>query len=567
MNISLKSFLFSAILLSFSLFAAAAGMDEKILIPQTGYETGMEKIAIVRVPADSFKIVSSTGTIQFKGKLSEKKFWSFSGEWVQWADFSTLNTAGKYTILIPGASCSREIVINADPFQIIAHAGIKALYYNRCSYPILEKWGGKWHREAGHPDTQVFVHKSAVSEGRPEGFVLSSPGGWYDAGDYNKYIVNSGISTYTLLLAYDFFPVYWKNANLDIPESSNKIPDILDEALFNLRWMLTMQDADGGVYHKLTTKAFEPFVMPDKTHEPRYVVQKTTAAGLDFAATMAHASLLLSEFKMELPGLDDSCRRAAENAWKWCLKNPGVIYKQPEDVSTGAYGDGDLRDEWFWAGAEMSFLSGYAYPDSLLGKLEFKTPSWNSVATLGILSTLKNGNISYALQSKCNEILYKYVDKLVDVSKSAGYPVSLDHFAWGSNSDVVNEGMLKTVAYVLTNNEKYLKSAVQDMYYITGVNPTGYCYITGIGEKSPMNIHHRPSGSDGIAEPVPGFLAGGPNTMVMVDCPNAVRSKFPALSYVDEECSYSTNEIAINWNTPLAFLAGALSNLSENNKK
>ncbi len=123
--------------------------------------------------------------------------------------------------------------------------------------------------------------------------------------------------------------------------------------------------------------------------------------------------------------------------------------------------------------------------------------------------------------------------------------------------------MLKMVAYVLTNNDKYLKSALQDMNYITGVNPTGYCYITGIGEKSPMNIHHRPSGSDGIAEPVPGFLAGGPNTVVFVDCPNAVRSKLPALSYVDEECSYSTNEIAINWNTPLAFLAGALSNLSE----
>ncbi len=98
------------------------------------------------------------------------------------------------------------------------------------------------------------------------------------------------------MLAYEFFPDYWKKANLNIPESSNKIPDILDEALFNLRWMLTMQDADGGVYHKLTTKAFEPFVMPDKTNEPRYVVQKSTAAGLDFAATMAHASILFSEF-------------------------------------------------------------------------------------------------------------------------------------------------------------------------------------------------------------------------------------------------------------------------------
>jgi endoglucanase len=562
-----KGILISAILLILFIRAGAVAMDEKILVPQNGYETGMQKIAIVRVKADSFRIVSLTGAIQFRGKLSEKKYWSFSDEWVQWADFSNFSTAGKFNIMIPGTPYSRQIAINGDPFEIIAHASIKALYYNRCSYPISEKLGGKWHREAGHPDTKVFVHKSAISEGRPEGFVLSSPGGWYDAGDYNKYIVNSGISTYTLLLAYEFFPDYWKHANLSIPESSNMVPDILDEALFNLRWMLTMQDADGGVYHKLTTKAFEPFVMPDKTHEPRYVLMKSTAAGLDFAATMAHASLLFSNFSKELPGLSDSCRRAADNAWKWCLKNPDVIYKQPGDISTGEYGDRDIRDEWFWAGTEMSFLSGFAYPDSLLGKLAFKTPSWNSVATLGLLTTLRNGHVSSELQSRCSEILIQYVDKLVSVSGSAGYPVSLDHFAWGSNSDIVNEGLLKIVAYVLTNNDKYFKSALQDMNYITGVNPTGYCYITGIGEKSPMNIHHRPSGSDGITEPVPGFLAGGPNTVVFVDCPDAVRSKLPALSYVDELCSYSTNEIAINWNTPLAFLAGALSNLSETGKK
>jgi endoglucanase len=567
MKTTINCFLLSAILLSLSFHSGAVTMDEKILIPQNGYETGMQKIAIVRVHADSFRLVSSAGTIQFRGKLSEKKFWSFSDEWVQWADFSKFNTAGKFRILIPGTTYSREITISADPFEIIAHAGVKALYYNRCSYPIAEKWGGKWQRAAGHPDTQVFVHKSAVSEGRPEGFVLSSPGGWYDAGDYNKYIVNSGISTYTLLLAYEFFPVYWKQADLNIPESSNKVPDILDEALYNLRWMMTMQDADGGVYHKLTTKSFEPFVMPDKTNMPRYVVQKSTAAGLDFAATMAHASLLFAGFTKELPGLSDSCRRAADKAWKWCLKNPQVIYKQPEDISTGEYGDRNLRDEWFWAGTEMSFLSGFAYPDSLLGKLEFSTPSWNNVATLGLLTTLRNGHVSAELQSKCSEILYKYVDKLVATSESAGYPISLDHFAWGSNSDVVNEGMLKIVAYVLTNSKKYLTSALQDMDYITGVNPTGYCYITGIGEKSPMNIHHRPSASDGIVDPVPGFLAGGPNTVVFVDCPNAVRSKLPALSYVDELCSYSTNEIAINWNTPLAFLAGALSYLSATDKK
>jgi endoglucanase len=560
MKLHHTALLFFAVLLLCSSLVSATGMDEKILTAQNGYETGMPKIAIIRVQADSFSLVNAAGIIQFKGKLGERKYWSFSDEWVQWADFSALNTPGSYKLQISGTSWSRQINIVADPFAAIARAGVKALYFNRCSYPIAEKFGGQWKRESGHPDTQVLIHKSAVSEGRPENFFISSPGGWYDAGNYNKYIVNSGISTYTLLAAFEFFPDYWKHVDLNIPESGNQIPDILDEALYNLRWMLTMQDKDGGVYHKLTTKAFEGFIMPSQANDKRYVVKKSTAASLDFAATMAHASILFANFASVLPGLSDSCRQAANKAWKWSLKNPGILFKNPPDIFTGEYGDGNLKDEWFWAGTEMSFLSGYAYPDSLLDKLEFKTPSWNSVATLGILTTLKNGHISADLQSKCSALLYQYVDQLVDAASHAGYPVSLDHFAWGSNSDVANQGMLKMISFSLTGNTKYMQSALQDMDYLTGVNPTGFCYITGIGEKSPMHIHHRPSASDGIVDPVPGFLAGGPNLVVFTDCPNAIRSKLPALSYVDEACSYSTNEIAINWNTPLAFLAGALSN-------
>jgi endoglucanase len=123
--------------------------------------------------------------------------------------------------------------------------------------------------------------------------------------------------------------------------------------------------------------------------------------------------------------------------------------------------------------------------------------------------------------------------------------------------------MIKMIAFEMTGKRSYLQSAIFDMYYITGINPTGYCYITGFGERSPMHIHHRVSGGDGITDPVPGFLAGGPNISVLNDCPDIERSKLPALSYVDEQCSYSTNEIAINWNAPLCFLAGGLSSIAE----
>jgi|WetSurMetagenome_2_1015567.scaffolds.fasta_scaffold27965_4 endoglucanase len=537
-----------------------AAQEESILIPQTGFGLSLNKTAVVRVPADSFYVTDHNNSIVYRAKLGAPAVWPFSEEKVQLADFSSVQTQGVYFLVIPGTNSERTFSIYSDAYGAIANAAVKALYYNRCSYPILPEFGGKWERKAGHPDTQVYVHQSAVSEGRPEGFVLSSPGGWYDAGDYNKYIVNSSISTYTMLLAYEMYPEFWGERNLNIPESGNKVPDILDETLFNLRWMLTMQDNDGGVYHKCTTLAFEGFVMPEDAHDKRYVIQKNTAASLDFAATMAHASMVLSAFPDVLPGLADSCKKAAIKAWGWCKINPAILYKQPADVSTGAYGDRDIRDEWFWAGVEMSVLTGSAFPDSLFDKIRFATPSWSVVAPLGLITALKYPTKVNAVSlAKCIKLFFDYTNHLVAVSEKAAYPVSLDYFAWGSNSDVANQGLLKMVAYSLTSDQKYVSSATNDMNYLTGVNPTGYCYITGFGIKSSMNIHHRPSASDKIVEPVPGFLSGGPNTVVFIDCPDVKRSKLPALSYVDQVCSYSTNEIAINWNAPLVFLAGALS--------
>lgn len=554
--------LFTKILVFFCLsITAVFSQDEKILVPQTGFRSDLNKLAIVRAEADSFIVLDVNGMHVLRGKLCESKHWEYSDETVRIADISDLKTVGDYSLSIPGSGIKGSFGIKADPYGEIANAAVKALYYNRCSYEILPEFGGQWARKGGHPDTQVYVHKSAVSEGRPEGFVLSSPGGWYDAGDYNKYIVNSSISVYTMLLAYEMYPKYWIDRNLNIPESGNNIPDILDETLFNLNWMLTMQDADGGVYHKCTELQFSGFEMPENTNPKRFVIQKNTQATLDFAATMAHASLILKNFDSELPGLADKCKSAAIKAWNWCLKNPAILYRQPPDVATGAYADRDIRDDWFWAGAEMAVLTGSAFPDSMLTKLKFETPSWGSVSQLGIITAIRNETkVKPDIYERCKKILLSYTGKLVSIAENSAYPISLDFWAWGSNSDVANQGLLKMIAYHITHDRKYLTSAINDMNYITGVNPTGYCYITGFGTKSPMNIHHRPSGADNIADPVPGFLVGGPNTVVWNDCPNAKnRSKHPALSFVDELCSYSTNEICINWNTPLVFLAGALS--------
>jgi endoglucanase len=283
----------------------------------------------------------------------------------------------------------------------VAGATLKGFYYQRMSMPLETRYAGKWHRSEGHMDNVVYIHPSAASEGRPAGMVISSPGGWYDAGDYNKYIVNSGITMGTLLSAYEDFSNYFQKQNINIPESGDAVPDILNEVLYNLRWMLTMQDAaDGGVYHKCTNAAFDGMVMPGITKQPRYVVQKGTAATLDFAAVMAQASRVLKPFGKQLPRLSDSCLAAANAAWQWALKNPAVEYNQNEinkqfqpQITTGAYGDKSLIDEWFWAASELLATTGKKmFYDTVTKRIQDSTgiPSWSNVHLLGYYTLLRH---------------------------------------------------------------------------------------------------------------------------------------------------------------------------------
>ena len=128
--------------------------------------------------------------------------------------------------------------------------------------------------------------------------------------------------------------------------------------------------------------------------------------------------------------------------------------------------------------------------------------------------------------------------------------------------------MMKLLAYQITKNSKYLNSARESLDYLLGRNATAYCFVTGFGSLSPMNIHHRPSAADSVQEPVPGFLVGGPNLIVPNDCgSDVIRSTYPAKSYADEQCSYSTNEIAINWNAPLVYLTSGIDAYGKGSKE
>ncbi len=495
--------------------------------------------------------------VVMSGKLSDPVYWAESGDSIQVIDFSSLTKPGKYVIVVDSSFFSMPFEVGPKVHYDALRKAARAYYYNRASMPIAKQYGGEWARSAGHPDDVVYVHKSAASKKRPEGTVLSSPGGWYDAGDYNKYIVNSAITTYTLMLASNTFAKVADTLSLNIPESAQPLPDLTSETLYNLRWMLTMQDpADGGVYHKLTTLNFEGFIMPSECQQKRYVVTKSTAAALDFAATMAYASRTLCGRSPELKKLARQCGRAAKDAYSWAKKNPKVIFHNPDDVSTGEYGDNDLNDEWFWAATEMWLSTGdddYA-DDAFAHKGDYALPSWGNVGTLAYYSMVDCGKSLPGVNPAAE--LARQADEFLSIEKKNPMGVSLDGFDWGSNSFVANAAMLKAMAYKASDGKMaaYVQSLRNDLHYIFGCNATGYSFVTGVGGKYPMHIHHRPSAADTIVEPVPGFLVGGPNTVVPTDCgPEPTRSQYPARAYADEQCSYSTNEVAINWNAPLVF--------------
>src|SRR5690554_1047665 len=234
-------------------------LEGSIKVNQLGFAPEAHKLAVVPAGTEqAFSVVDSdSGAAIFTGTLSDSEKWSLSGETVALADFSELSSPGRYRVRVAGLPDSDEFSISAAPYDALNKGAIRAFYYNRAGTELLPEHAGDWARAAGHPDTEVRIHESAASDSRPAGSVISSPKGWYDAGDFGKYIVNSGISTYTLLAALEHFPEYYDKLKVNIPiPESGPLPDILAEALWNLEWMLDMQDDDGGVYHKLTTLNF-----------------------------------------------------------------------------------------------------------------------------------------------------------------------------------------------------------------------------------------------------------------------------------------------------------------------
>ena len=523
-----------------------------IRINQLGYYPAANKIAVVVfTKASTFEVVNvNTNKVEFFGNLSPQMFWESAGDSVKQADFSAFTKTGTFKIRIPGFGESYPFEISKTVLRKAAYASLKSYYYQRCSYELKAPYAGVWARAEGHPDTACVLHESTGKSGK-----ISSPGGWYDAGDFGKYVINAGISVGTMLSFYENFNNFFADGTIHIPESGNGKNDLLDEMKYELDWLKTMQDDDGGVFFKLTTLRFAGFIMPSEGTATRYVIGKVTASALDFASLMAMAGRIYKSYD---PAYAADCIKRAERAWAWAKANPEIYFRNPRDVSTGAYGDRNVSDEFIWAATELYITTQKdEYKNYLEDKSSLLTyrnvPSWSEVEPVAMLSLITRPNgLSASLLTSIKNSLISTCDNWLTQIASSPDRIPLFRFNWGSNSNIANQGVGLLYAYLVTKDLKYIKGAAECADYLLGKNATGYSFESSYGYRTPMNFHHRASASDGIEQPVPGFLSGGPNPGRQDRQRYAFRE--PAKSFADLTPAYASNEVCLNWNSPFTVL-------------
>jgi endoglucanase len=541
-----------------------------ILLNQLGYLPNHAKLATVllaKIPSQTtqpttFRLRSENHAVVFEGKLSTPTLDAASGDTTAQADFSSVTTPGTYQLEIAG-TLSDTFAINPTVYADALRLTMRGYYGQRCGCNV----------DLGHGYKHPACHLDGAfdpTSGRAG--TVPNAGGWHDAGDYGRYIVNSGISTGTPLWAWEMYPDALHSLTLDIPESGGAIPDYLAEIKWNLNWMLSLQDpTDGGVWHKQTSLHFCAFIMPQDDHLPSEIIgtgsepYKSTCATADFAAVMAIAARCYQPFDAAFA---TRCLASARLAWKWASKHPNVTFTNPPTVSTGGYGDPDCSDELLWAAAELFRTTRepqyetavLEYIKPVLPNLTISVPSWNNVASLGLWTyafataakpTATTAAIQQATQTAAAELIAR--------TQTSGYgnSLSLADYHWGSNSNAGNQSLLLLVANHFHPDRAALDAALSNLHYLVGRNCFGVSWVTQLGQRPFQHPHHRPSAADGIAAPWPGLLSGGPNAHGGDAVADALPKAPPMRMWLDDQRAYSMNEIAINWNAPLVFLLAA----------
>lgn len=563
----------------------------RVSVNQVGYFPESVKYGMVAGSgtADWSLVNVDTGESVADGTTSEGALDDASGDQVQLIDFSNFSTPGTYRLIV-GAAQSVPFQIGGDLYSQLKRDALHYFYLNRSGIPLEPEYAGEWSRPAGHvSDADVTCFRGTDADGQTwDGcdYRLNVLGGWYDAGDYGKYVVNGGISVWTLLNLYERLPDAFADGTMTIPESGNGVPDILDEARWEMEFLLAMQVPEGQplagmVHHKMHDRRWSGVpIMPaaevdnDNERNGRFLFPPSTAATLNMAATAAQCARIWREID---PEFAERCLNAAQTAWRAANENPVMLAGRTPGEGGGDYGDRSADDEFYWAAAELFITTGDdEYRDYFTNSSYFtafqgadlssvSSMSWGSTAALGTISLaivpnqLPETDVQ-TLRSQITEAAERYLETI----DAEGYrvPISNNRYFWGSNSDVLNNALVLALAYDFTGDARFLNGVTDSMDYILGRNALGFSFVAGYGSDSMQHPHHRFWGNrpqSGFPPPPPGALAGGPNAQPADPAAvNAVGQMPPAKRYIDDIESYSTNEVAINWNAPLVWVSAYL---------
>ncbi|HEX8572360.1 MAG TPA: glycoside hydrolase family 9 protein [Allosphingosinicella sp.] len=588
-------------------FLAAAAEPAPVRLNQLGLMPDRPKRAMVAHPSKvpiAWKLVDPAGRSRAAGRTIVFGDDRWSGEHVHRVDFSGFRKAGAGYRLIVGDAASRAFSISTGLYERLPSDALAYFYHNRAGTPIEERFVGRERaRPAGHAGERATCVAGQDSKGnRWPGcaYTLDVAGGWYDAGDHGKYLVNGGISVWTLLNAYERHArARFADGRAAIPEAGNGVPDLLDEVRWELEFLLRMQvpdgtrlsvpvgqkrsvpglvfseiDASGMAHHKVADVRWTGLPLaPHEDKEKRQLFPPSTGATLNLAANSAQCARIWRQID---PAFAARCLEAAEKAWAAARRNPEV-WAIADFTGSGAYGDADYRDEFYWAAAELlATTGGAAYAAAVRASPHFRAaaataPGWNSVAVLGTvtLATVRTA-LTGAEAAALRASIRAGADDFLADSAKVGYALPYapeTGWPWGSTSSILNRAMLLAIAHDLTGKRRYRDGVVDSMDFILGRNPLDRSFVSGYGARPMLNPHHRfwaRQADPRYPPPPPGALSGGPNNRMMTDevAPSIKGKCAPQMCWLDDYRAFSLNEVAINWNAPLVWVSAWLAGKS-----
>jgi endoglucanase len=502
-----------------------------IKVDTVGYPVGWRKIVVFNVAPAHAVVKDAAGAVVLAiaaDRISERGVDPASKDPVWQADISELDVPGRYVIENDGGAVTSDpFVIAERPYDEALVAGLKSFYFQRTRTALIKPFA-QWNGDAYVRERPSHVHGDVGWD------LLDYPnkkrrwkleGGWHDAGNYDMYVPSTAPSAQALLLAYEWAPERFDDHSVNIPESGNGVPDILDEAKWGLIWVLSMQEPGGAFRHREAVMESSPEVPADQDTTVRWVAGPSTAATAKAVAALALAARIYA-------GKDDGfatrCASAARRGWTWLLEHPERVRAdgkgadqplwddEPEGTDVGARMTAaaevwrTFRDERALALARTLLATPEAEPAQVL------KGAWANLARWALWRLATDDRAPAPLRADARGRLLATAALVRDqVEKVDGYRcASQSHdYYWASNSQLMEKVHILAMAAELDPDGTWYTDAARDqIHWILGRNPNGYSMVTRVG-KGPPRLYHMEWGHR--EPPPPGYLVGGPNAQDM----------------------------------------------------